>query len=235
MLSEALGRNHSIAGGIQILTMLRALLLNFCQVMMPPSGRMVPSDPVRLIDTFLAFELAARAVSVHDLDSQDKAGGLDGYIAFDTDPLGFLLHMVDFLQEWDRPVVRYDLAVCPGDFLVMPFYGVVVHKARSREAKRLHACVEVAPLLTPEVIIEIRGGDRLSVCPQDLVTPATCKAAARKKILVGGQQLKELKCSRVGTAEQCAVGRSRPLETLSKKRGKDDTYGKILGDILQLN
>ncbi|MBI4700717.1 MAG: hypothetical protein HY744_06065 [Deltaproteobacteria bacterium] len=123
LIEQSPGRNHSLGAAVIVLHLLHLLL---ARVAAARDSSDAAKDAV--IDLALAFELAAHAISLHDLDSAEKRAGMRGQMSLSAAPLAWLLRAIDLIQEWDRPLLARvgGYAAPPSAPLVTPVRAVVL-------------------------------------------------------------------------------------------------------------
>lgn len=149
-LARGVLKNHSFGSALMVLSTLHTMLERL------PHDTRYADDVLELV---VAWDLAADAIALHDIESPQKAGNLNEYVAYDTNPLAWLLRTVDLLQEWDRPVREPRT----GDYHV-PFHGVAIGVACPSGASRVVNVHRITRIGPPDSIS--------TPCP----TPGLCSA-----------------------------------------------------------
>ncbi|MGB2986636.1 MAG: hypothetical protein WBE26_12230 [Phycisphaerae bacterium] len=147
-VTKSVLRNHSFASALTVLATLREIL----ERATPGLSR----DPDEILDMVVAWELAAAAVALHDIDTPKKAGNVRRGVTFEETPLAWLLTTMDTLQEWDRPLRRL---ACDGAEYLIPFEGVAVRVEQNRDG--IPVVSSVKRLVNRELVEKGKSGPRI--------------------------------------------------------------------------
>jgi hypothetical protein len=186
-LFRTLPQNHSVAGGLQILKLLHDLLPHWRRRWNRKTGQFETAYGCELLDTVLAFEIAAAAASLHDLDTKDKRGEVDANLHFEREPLAVFLRVLDVLQEWDRPELRRRMAGAQDDALLCPFQAVIAKSPDTGTSHRASGAVLELWRMLSEQGRRTLGQIGTSLCDEAVPFRAKCEAREIRTSFDGAQ------------------------------------------------